>query len=126
MVKRSAGALLQSIEIDYDSPRTLSTQITIAIRDIILVGGLPAGTRLPSTRTLAKDLSVSRTTMVETFERLVAEGLLVSTTGSGTFVSDAVGTTRQYSAPSADTEVTGIKRPYFPSLQHRESFEDRP
>ena len=119
MVKRSAGALLQSIEIDYDSPRTLSTQITIAIRDIILIGGLPAGARLPSTRTLAKDLSVSRTTMVEAFERLVAEGLLVSTTGAGTFVSDALRTKQQYSPPSVEPEATGIKQRYSPSLQHR-------
>ncbi len=90
MVKRAAGALLHAIEIDQDSPRTLSAQITMSIRDIVLEGGLRAGDRLPSTRTLARDLGVSRTTVVEAFEKLVAEGLLVSTTGAGTFVSEAL------------------------------------
>ncbi len=90
MVKRVAGALLHSIEIDHDSQRTLSTQITIAIKDIILAGGLTAGDRLPATRTLAIDLGVSRTTIVEVFDRLVAEGLLVSAIGAGTFVSDTL------------------------------------
>ena len=87
MVKRASGALLQGIKIDPHSARPLTTQITIAIRDTILEGGLRAGERLPATRTLASDLGVSRTTMVDVFERLVAEGLVESKTGAGTFVS---------------------------------------
>ena len=90
MVKRASGALLQGIKIDPDSTRPLTTQITIAIRDTILEGGLRAGERLPATRTLASDLGVSRTTMVDVFERLVAEGLVESRTGAGTFVSQTL------------------------------------
>lgn len=90
MVKRASGALLQGIKIDPCSARPLTTQITTAIRDIILGGGLRAGERLPATRTLASDLGVSRTTIVEVFERLVAEGLVESRTGAGTFVSGAL------------------------------------
>ena len=61
--------------------------------------------------------------MVEAFERLVAEGLLVSTSGAGTVVSDALRTKQQYSPPSAEPEATGIKQPYSPSLQHRGFLE---
>ncbi len=67
MVKQVGGALLHSIKVDPRSSRPLATQITIAIRDINLDGGLRAGDRLPAPRTLAGDLGVSRTTMVEVF-----------------------------------------------------------
>ena len=90
MVKRASGALLQGIKLDPSSTRPLTTQITIAIRDTILEGGLRAGERLPATRTLASDLGVSRTTVVDVFERLVAEGLVESKTGAGTFVSETL------------------------------------
>ena len=103
MVKRAAGALLSAIRIDHGSSRLLATQIVSSIRDIILTGGLRAGDRLPATRTLANDLGVSRTTMVEVFERLTAEGLLEGRTGAGTFVSQSV----QIGHPAKETENEG-------------------
>jgi GntR family transcriptional regulator/MocR family aminotransferase len=90
MVKKSGGALLLSLKIDHAAEKPLSTQLLVGLREIILSGGLPAGVRLPATRTIARDLGVSRTTVVEAFERLVAEGLIVSRTGSGSFVSQAL------------------------------------
>lgn len=90
MVKRAGGALLQAVKVDPRSSRPLATQIANGVRDVILAGGLRAGDRLPATRTLASELGVSRTTMVEVFERLVAEGLVESRTGAGTFVSRAL------------------------------------
>jgi GntR family transcriptional regulator/MocR family aminotransferase len=89
-VKKSGGALLLALKIDHDAEKPLSTQLLVALREIILSGGLPAGVRLPATRTMARDLGVSRTTVVEAFERLVAEGLIVSRTGAGSFVSQAL------------------------------------
>lgn len=94
MVKRAGGALLQAVAIDPSSTRPLATQIANGVRDIILAGALRAGDRLPATRTLAGELGVSRTTMVEVFERLVAEGLVESRTGAGTFVSQALDANR--------------------------------
>ena len=90
MVKRSGGALLLSLHIDRESGRLVTTQVFTAIRDLILSGGLDAGQRLPASRTLAKDLGISRTTVIEVFERLAAEGLIESRTGAGTFVSAAL------------------------------------
>jgi len=107
MVKRAGGALLQSISIDPESDRPLGSQIATAIRDIILGGGLRAGDRLPSTRTLAAELGVSRTTLVEVFERLVAEGLVVSRTGAGTFVSPAIAAKRSLSPALAGNRARG-------------------
>ncbi len=87
MVKRAAGALLQSLIIDRRSGRSLSTQLYVGLRDLILSGGLDGGERLPATRTLARDLDLSRTIVVEAFDRLISEELIEARIGSGTFVS---------------------------------------
>jgi DNA-binding transcriptional MocR family regulator len=58
-----------------------------AIEDAVEQGVLLPGMRLPAERSLAKALSVSRTTVVSAYDRLREAGLLRSKTGSGTFVS---------------------------------------
>lgn len=54
-----------------------------------LVDTLPAGERLPSEPTLARDFRVSRFTVVKAVEQLVKDGLVVRKQGSGTFVAEA-------------------------------------
>ena len=87
MVKRAAGALLLSLDLERGAGGSVGTRLYIALRDLILSGGLAAGERLPATRTLAAELGVSRTTVVVAFERLKAEDLTESRVGAGTFVS---------------------------------------
>ncbi|MDP1522563.1 PLP-dependent aminotransferase family protein [Methylotenera sp.] len=57
------------------------------IRRAITSRVLPAGARLPSTRRLAEDLTVSRNTVLAAFEQLLDEGYVASQTGSGTYVT---------------------------------------
>lgn len=57
------------------------------IRRAITTQILPAGERLPSTRSLAEDLTVSRNTILAAFEQLLDEGYVASQTGSGTYVT---------------------------------------
>jgi GntR family transcriptional regulator/MocR family aminotransferase len=89
-LKRAAGALLAPLEspLERRGPRRL--EIERRVRQAILDGALRAGARLPSTRTLARDLAVSRTTAEEAFGQLVAEGYLTRRIGDGTYVSGAV------------------------------------
>lgn len=94
MVKRAGGSLLLSIKIDRSAHQPVSTQLCVALRDMILTGGFLPGERLPASRTLARDLGLSRTTIIEVFDRLVAEGLVESHTGSGTFVSAVLNASR--------------------------------
>ena len=56
------------------------------IRRAITEQVLPSGSRLPSTRSLATDLSVSRNTILAAFDQLLDEGYVAAKTGSGTFV----------------------------------------
>ena len=58
-----------------------------AIRRAISIQILPSGARLPSTRNLAEDLTVSRNTILAAFEQLLDEGYVVAKTGSGTYVA---------------------------------------
>jgi len=108
MVKRAAGALLQAIKIEGGGRRPISTQLYVALRDMILCGAFAAGERLPATRTAARELGVSRTTIIETFDRLTSDGLIESRIGSGTFVSAVLNSDRpkppDKRLPSRDTK----------------------
>lgn len=61
-------------------------QIYEAWRQGVLQGRFRAGERMPSTRELAQTLGVSRSTVTQAYEQLIAEGYLVATRGAGTFV----------------------------------------
>ncbi|MGW5852433.1 aminotransferase-like domain-containing protein [Streptomyces sp. NPDC055254] len=75
------------ISVDPGSLRPLRDQITDEIRALIRDGVLPAGARLPSTRTLAISLKVSRSVAVAAYERLAAAGHIRTGRGSGAYVN---------------------------------------
>ena len=65
----------------------LTAQLYAQLRDAVLDGRLAGGARVPATRELASSLSVSRGTVTAAYDRLVAEELLESRPGAGTFVA---------------------------------------
>ena len=81
--KTLAGALVP-VAVDKASDRSLQDQLYDELRRLILSGQLAPATRLPSTRVLARDLSISRNTVLGAFEQVLAEGYLASRTGAGT------------------------------------------
>jgi GntR family transcriptional regulator / MocR family aminotransferase len=78
------------ISLDSSSDAPIYRQLYERMRSEILGGRLPASTRLPSTRTLATELGVSRSTVVTAFEHLLAEGYLEGKIGSGTYVAGSL------------------------------------
>ena len=56
----------------------LYRRVYLALKAKIRAGGLGPATRVPSTRALARDLGVSRNTVMLAYEQLAAEGYLVS------------------------------------------------
>src|SRR6185295_19138043 len=76
-----------TLALDRDGGAALHHQLYASLREAILAGRLVPGTRLPSTRTMARDLAVARNTVVNAFEQLVAEGYLTSRVGDGTRVA---------------------------------------
>jgi GntR family transcriptional regulator/MocR family aminotransferase len=77
------------VELDRATREPLRAQLEDALREAIRAGRLAAGTRLPASRVLAEDLSVSRRLVVEAYAQLLAEGYLVARVGDGTFVADS-------------------------------------
>ncbi len=65
----------------------LSGQIYRSLRDRILLGQLPAGHKLLSTRALAASLGVARSTAVEAYDRLRSEGYIEASAGVATRVA---------------------------------------
>ena len=59
----------------------LYRRVYLALKVKIRAGGLGPATRVPSTRALARDLGVSRNTVLLAYEQLAAEGYLVSRHG---------------------------------------------
>jgi GntR family transcriptional regulator / MocR family aminotransferase len=55
--------------------KDLTGEIYRQLRRAILDGRLPTGARLPASRELAAQLSVSRTTVVVAYDRLIGEGV---------------------------------------------------
>jgi GntR family transcriptional regulator/MocR family aminotransferase len=75
------------ITLDEKSDAPLYRQIYETIRRSILRGGFHSGRQLPASRLLAKQLGVSRMTVVNAYEQLLAEGYLEGRAGAGTFVA---------------------------------------
>src|SRR5579859_2310310 len=75
--------------LNAEDPRPLYRQLYDGLRRAILHGSLARGARLPSTRALAEQLGISRNTVLNAFDQLLAEGYLESRVGSGTRVAAA-------------------------------------
>ncbi|MEA1673957.1 PLP-dependent aminotransferase family protein [Nitrospirillum sp. BR 11163] len=82
--------LWNSLMLDRQAPTSLQDQIVAYFRAAALSGRLPAGTRLPSSRELARDQGLARITVVQAYDRLVAEGYVAARAGAGMYVADDV------------------------------------
>jgi len=83
------GAKIQlkgQFAIDRDRAEPLSQQIAGQLQEAIDAGRVARGTCLPSTRSLARTLSVSRNTVLTAYGELVARGLVRSRRGAGMYV----------------------------------------
>jgi GntR family transcriptional regulator/MocR family aminotransferase len=89
MAKSSAGTLL-ALSVSFSTKAPLHRQIYTGIKNGILQGQLRPGVRLPSTRSIANDLGLSRTTVLNAFDQLSAEGYLEGKIGSGTRVASYI------------------------------------
>ena len=66
----------------------LWSQLAIGLRIAIANGVVAPGARLPSTRVLARQLHVSRNTVIAAYDELTARGLVTGRTGAGSFVAE--------------------------------------
>lgn len=76
------------ITLDADAQIPLYQQLYEQLKSRIISGEYAKGTRLTSTRDLARDLCVGRNTVESAYEQLCAEGYVESRQGSGFVVQD--------------------------------------
>ncbi|MBV8403797.1 MAG: PLP-dependent aminotransferase family protein [Gammaproteobacteria bacterium] len=87
-------------ELVRNSEMPLVDQICERVTHLVRHGQLTPGTRLPSIRKLARQVSASPFTVVDAYDRLVARGVIESRAGRGFFV-----TPRRLSAPLVAIEA---------------------
>ncbi len=87
MLKKLGVALFTFINLDRKSSVPLFQQLYAQIRQAVLSGILTSDIRLPSSRSLAKELGISRMCVLMAFEQLNAEGFIEGRVGVGTYVS---------------------------------------
>lgn len=101
---------MRDLLLDIDPSLGRRVGLEHALRHAIRSGQLEPGAAVPSTRTLAADYQLSRSTVVAAYEQLGIEGYLVSSQGSGTIV-----------APRPQPP-TRIHRPDPPNLSYSVDF----
>lgn len=90
------------------SRRTGATRrIYLDLREQISAGIYAPGDKLPSSRALADELGVSRTTVTAAFDQLVSEGYVTSHQGAASIVSDMAAEKPQHGRPADQ----GLERP---------------
>ena len=74
--------------MDFHGEKPIYLQIADAICDRILSGELREGDRIPSVREYGADIGVNPNTMMRSYEKLTADGIIYNKRGIGYYVSD--------------------------------------
>lgn len=77
------------IVLDYQDRRPLYEQVEEKFRNLILMGVLEPGSRMPSVRQLAMELSINPNTIQRAYMQLEQEGLIYPVKGTGNFIADS-------------------------------------
>lgn len=112
---KAHASLTGILELKRSGDMALHRQLADKLREAILRENLPGGTRLPSTRSLAGDLGISRNTVISAYEQLASEGFLTSRSGDGTRVCEIQSlqptphrqTDRQPASPASELHLPG-------------------
>jgi len=89
-MKRVPHTFLPPIALDLRAATPLYRQLYDWFRSAIIAGQMRPGQRLPSTRTLAAELKISRMPVLNAYEQLFAEGYLETFVGAGTRIARSI------------------------------------
>ncbi len=76
------------LRLSLDDPEPMYRQIESQLKDFILAGALPPGTKLPSIRAMAAQLTCGIITARNAYQNLEAEGFIRTRQGMGTVVAE--------------------------------------
>jgi GntR family transcriptional regulator/MocR family aminotransferase len=89
-MRRVRAALVPTVTLDRRVRIPIYRQLYDGLRAAIIEGRLRPGQRVPSTRSLALELGISRIPVVNAYEQLRTEGYLDAAVGAGTRVAPAI------------------------------------
>ena len=89
-MRRLGSTFIPPITIDTHKKRPIYGQLYDWFRAAITEGKMKPGQRLPSTRSMAAELAISRISVFNAYEQLQSEGYLETFVGSGTCVARAI------------------------------------
>jgi len=92
VMQRLSASFVPQIAVDAVSDVPMYQQLSDWFRRAIIDGRLRPGQRVPSTRSLAGELKISRIPVLGAYEQLLAEGYLETFTGAGTCVASSIPT----------------------------------
>ncbi|MFK2873475.1 MocR-like pyridoxine biosynthesis transcription factor PdxR [Dyella lipolytica] len=125
-MKRIPAGFLPPVALDAASDTPMYDQLSEWFRHAIIDGQLRPGQRVPSTRSLAIELKISRVPVLSAYEQLFAEGYLETFVGAGTCVARSIpgdvlkstGITERHASPSQESaprriaqRVEGLRTP---------------
>src|ERR1700683_5087451 len=87
------------MQLPLDNDGALYEQIARALKRAILDGRILAGSRLPSTRAMARALQVSRRPIIQAYDLLCTEQIAVARVGSGTRAAEISAPTIRHVLP---------------------------
>jgi GntR family transcriptional regulator/MocR family aminotransferase len=123
------SAMQLPVLLDRSRPEALTSQLVAQLRDAIRRDMIPLGTRLPSSRLLSDQLSISRNTAVRAYDILVMEGYAETRPASGIFaakppiVAPAAGPGVQHGPQPAQMPPYAQRKLRPAGDQHRISFD---
>ena len=88
--------------MDFNADKPIFLQIADSVCDRILSGELNGEDRIPSVREFGADIGVNPNTVMRTYEKLTADGIIYNKRGIGYFV-----------APDARDQILDVQRKEF-------------
>lgn len=122
---QSNSFLISLVEIDATSAQPIYLQVYGSLRRAILTGKLSPGMKLPSSRDLAALLQVSRNTVNNALEQLIAEGYVESAAKRGVFVTQEIPERMLRPAQTLDAEAQRQRTPTI-SVQGQRLASSKP
>jgi GntR family transcriptional regulator/MocR family aminotransferase len=126
-MKRLPKGFLPPVALDTATGMPMYDQLSEWFRRAILEGRLRPGQRVPSTRSLAKELNISRVPVLSAYEQLYAEGYLETFVGAGTCVArDIPADTKPAHAAHRETQRAPAQRAPRRTAQRVEGLRTPP
>ncbi len=124
----ACGAINLAVEfdgfLDKAGEKPLFVQLYSEICRLILCQRLRGGSRLPSSRAMAADLGLSRTTVLSAYEQLEAEGYIEARRGAGVFVVEGLGDGVFGGIESTNTSVSAVAHNKFTTSKRSSNLMD--